>query len=104
MIRIASDVLDAGRRGRIELPSYLQEEATMTSEVLHDLRRDMMRINRAIRNELPRARPDLLKVIDPRRLESGCTDRLARATAALRAAKRRRIGSTSPVALQGARQ
>lgn len=60
----------------------------MTTQVLIDLRDDLMRINRSIRTELARPRPDLVKIIDLRRLENACTDRLAKAAAALRAARR----------------
>jgi hypothetical protein len=62
----------------------------MNNDILLDLRRDLIRINRAIRKELARPRPDLLRIIDLRRLENACTDRLAKTMAAMRAAQRRR--------------
>ncbi len=71
----------------------------MTNEVLLDLRRDLIRINRAIRKELARPRPDLLKIIDLRRLEKACTDRLAKTAAAVRAAHRgRRVAALQEAA------
>ncbi len=62
----------------------------MTQDVLLNLRLDLIRINRAIRRELARPRPDLTRIIDLRRLENACTDRLAKAAAAFRASQRRR--------------
>lgn len=75
----------------------------MTNEVLLDLRRDLIRINRAIRKELARPRPDLLRITDLRRLENACTDRLAKMAAAMRAAQRRRQARRGgALVLQGA--
>ncbi len=60
----------------------------MTNDILLELRRDLIRINRSIRKELARPRPDLLKIIDLRRLERACTERLGKATAAMRLSHR----------------
>lgn len=56
----------------------------MMTDNLLDLRLELIRTNRMIRDELARARPDLMRVVDLRRHENACVDRLGKAIARLR--------------------